>query len=420
MDRRSFLKQSATLSGIAIVPRFVLGGKGFLAPSDRLTLGFIGTGRQALTLQKNFTATERIKIVGAADVYRSKLEHFVRQLSAYSDQSSANCRKYDDFRELLNNGSIDAVVISAPDHWHGVMATLAADAKKDIYCEKPLALTIQESRAIVKAAARNQVVFQTGSMQRSAEEFRKAVNVIRNGYLGEITQVRVNIGGPPVPFDLPEEKLPADLNWEMWLGPNDEVPYNHELAPVIGDPMWARWRYYIGLGGGDMTDWGAHMFDIVQWALDMDGKGPVSITPPDGKDTSVLTYRYDNGVVMTQSDAEKGRFIVFEGTEGQLRVQRRLLETNPKKLKDTIIDAASEKVYHSENHYIDFLDAIRSRKQPICPAEVGHRTNTVCLIGNIAYQLGRSLRWDYVNECFVDDEEANAKLGRRLRRPWII
>src|SRR5690606_32341835 len=143
---------------------------------------------------------------------------------------------------------------------------------------------------------------------------------------------------------------------KMWLGPNEDVPYNHELAPAIGDPMWARWRYYIGLGGGDMTDWGAHMFDIVQWALGMDSKGPVSVTPPDGKDTPMLTYRYDNGVVMTQSDAEKGRFIVFEGTEGQLRVQRRSLETNPKKLKDTIIDASSEKVYHSENHYVDFLD----------------------------------------------------------------
>ncbi len=420
MDRRSFLKRSAALSGIAIVPRFVLGGKGFLAPSDRITVGFIGTGRQSLTLQKNFIATERIKVVGASDVYRSKLAHFVGQLAAYSDQSSTNCRQYSDFRELLNDGSIDAVIISTPDHWHGVMATLAAEAKKDIYCEKPLALTIHESRAIVDAAVRNQVVFQTGSMQRSAEEFRQTVNLIRNGHLGEITQVRVNIGGPPVPFDLPKEELPQDLDWEMWLGPNEYVPYHHELAPVIGDPMWARWRNYIGLGGGDMTDWGAHMFDIVQWALDMDGKGPISVAPPDGQGAPVLTYRYDNGVVMTQSDAEKGRFIVFEGTKGQLRVQRKSLETHPKELMDRVIDPASEKVYHSENHYLDFLDAIESRKQPICPAEVGHRTNTVCLIGNIAYQLGRPLQWDYVNERFINDEAANAKLGRRLRAPWII
>lgn len=417
-NRKEFLAQAAALAGIMIVPRFVLGGPGYTAPSDMATLGFIGAGRQAITLQRNFADTGKVKMITACDVYGSKLAHFVGLLNDLPNQSSNACTTYGDFREVLSRKDVDAVVIATPDHWHGVMAVMAAEAKKDIYCEKPLALTVREGRDIADAVARNKVVFQTGSMQRSSPEFRQTANLVRNGYLGEITAIHVNIGGPPLPFDLPAESVPADLDWRLWLGPNDAVPYNHELNPVIGDPLWARWRYYKGLGGGDMTDWGAHMFDIVQWALDMDGKGPVKITPPDGQAYPVLTYTYENGIRMTQSDSEQGRFIVFEGTEGRIRVQRRRLETTPESLKDRVFGPNEKQVYHSDNHYLDFLQAMKTRKNPICPAEVGQRTNTVCTIGNIAYELGRPLTWDYTREAFIDDVAANKLLGRQLNTGW--
>lgn len=417
-NRKEFLAQAAALSGIMIVPRHVLGGAGYIAPSDKVTLGFIGAGRQALTLQQRFTATGKVKVIAASDVYGSKLTNFVHVLGDLPGQSAKACTPYGDFREILARKDVDAVVIATPDHWHGVMAVMAADAKKDTYCEKPLALTIKEGRDIVDAVERNKVVFQTGSMQRSAPEFRQAANLIRNGYLGEITSVHVNIGGPPLPFDLPEEPVPADLDWKRWLGPNEPVGYNHELNPVIGADIWARWRYYKGLGGGDMTDWGAHMFDIVQWALAMDGKGPVKVVPPDGQGQPMLTYTYENGIRMTQSDAEAGRFIVFEGTEGRLRVQRRKLETTPEALRDRVIGPDEKHVYQSDNHYLDFLQAMETRKDPICPAAIGHSTNTVCVIGNIAYELARPLTWDYTKEAFVGDEAANKLRERRLRTDW--
>lgn len=419
-NRRKFLGQAAALTGLAIVPRFVLGGPGYTAPSDMVTLGFIGTGRQGITLQNNFASTGKAKTIAACDVYGSKVSHFVGMLDELPNQSSTACTSHRDFREIFSRKDIDAVVIATPDHWHSVMAVMAADAKKDIYCEKPLGLTIREGRDIVNAVERNKVVFQTGSMQRSSPEFRQTVNLIRNGYLGEITHIHVNIGGPPVDFDLPAETIPTDLDWKLWLGPNEPVPYNHELNPVIGDPLWARWRYYKGLGGGDMTDWGAHMFDIVQWALDMDGKGPVKITPPDGRDNKVLTYEYENGVKMTQSDADKGRFIVFEGTEGRIRVQRRQLQVTPETLKDKVFAPGEQKVYHSDNHYLDFLHAMATRKDPVCPVSIGQSTNTVCTLGNIAYELGRPLTWDYTHETFVGDIAANGFLSRKLNTGWAI
>lgn len=420
LNRKEFLAQAMALSGIMIVPSAVLGGRGYLAPSDCVTLGFIGAGRQALTLQRHFADTGKVKIIAASDVYESKLSYFVAQLDGLQGQSANACTAYGDFRELLARKDVDAVVIATPDHWHGVMAVMAAEARKDIYCEKPLALTVREGRDIVDAVERNNVVFQTGSMQRSSPEFRQAVNLIRNGYLGQITSVHVNIGGPPVSFDLPEEPVPVDLDWKRWLGPNEPVWYNHELNPVISDPLWARWRYYKGLGGGDMTDWGAHMFDIVQWALDMDGKGPVRVVPPDSQAYPMLTYTYERGIRMTQSDSEQGRFIVFEGTEGRIRVQRRRLEVTPETLKDRVFGADEKLVYQSDNHYLDFLQAMKTRKNPICPAAIGHSTNTVCTIGNIAYELGRPLTWDYRREAFVDDAAANGLLARQLGADWAV
>lgn len=223
---------------------------------------------------------------------------------------------------MLARKDVDAVVIATPDHWHAAMAVRAAEAGKDIYCEKPLALTVKEGRAMVNAARKYNRVFQTGSMQRSWPEFRQAAELIRNGYIGEVKSIKVNVGPPPKPYDLPAETIPEGLDWSAWLGPNAAVPFNSELAPHVkrripklAELQRIRWWH------GDRL--GAHMFDIVQWALDMDNSGPVEVIAPDGKEHPFLTYRYENGITMTHEKWDWNNAILFTGTEGELRVQRK-------------------------------------------------------------------------------------------------
>ncbi|MEO6916563.1 MAG: Gfo/Idh/MocA family oxidoreductase [Chitinophagaceae bacterium] len=425
LTRRKFIGNAAALSAFFIVPRFVLGGKGFTAPSDMITLGCIGAGRQGVSLQKNFLNTGEAKIIAACDVYKAKVDGFVKQVNAFYAASAPQtkyegCRAYSNFMELLDQKDIDAVVIATPDHWHAAIVVRAAKAGKDIYSEKPLSLTVKEGRSMVDAVKKYKRVFQTGSMQRSAPEFRQTAELIRNGYLGDIKTVKVSIGGPPVIYDLPEELLPEGLDWKTWLGPNEFVHFNHQLDPAIGDPVWGRWRDFKGLGGGDMTDWGAHMFDIVQWALDMDRSGPVEIVPPDGKQITALTYRYANGITMTKEDFGKKHAIQFTGSDGQLEIQRGKLVTSNPSLKDKIIGPNEKHVYNSTNHYKDFLNAIRKRSEPVSDIETGHRSATVCNIGNIAYEIKRPLQWNPVTEKFKNDDEANKLLFRKMKKEWAV
>ena len=425
LSRRKFLNQAAILSSVMIVPRFVLGGKGYTAPSDKITFGFIGTGRQGSGLVNNFLKLDEVQVVAASDVYAAKLKNFTTKANKfYADKTGQasydGCKSYEDFRELLASKDINAVVIATPDHWHAVHAIRAAEAGKDIYCEKPLSLTVREGRAMVKAARKHDRIFQTGSMQRSAPEFRQTAELIRNGYLGEIKTIKVSIGGGPLPYDLPKEELPQGLNWDLWLGPNEYVHYNNQIAPAPGADIWARWRYYKGLGGGDLTDWGAHMFDIVQWSLDMDESGPTEIIPPNGNDIKFLTYKYDNGITMTQESFGKNHAIRFIGTEGQLDVQRTKLETSKPELATRVIGDNEKRVYKSENHYRDFTNSIKSRKKPICDIETGHRSATVCNLGNIAVEAKRPLKWNPKKETFKNDKEANELLGRKLKEEWAI
>ncbi|MES2276727.1 MAG: Gfo/Idh/MocA family oxidoreductase [Bacteroidota bacterium] len=424
ISRRKFIGSAAALSAFFIVPRHVLGGVGYMAPSDKITLGWIGAGRQGLFLQSAFLKTGEAQIVGVSDVYKTKVDNFIGITNQFYAQAGGQsgykgCTGYNNFTEMLERKDIDAVVVATPDHWHAAVTVRAAAAGKDIYSEKPLSLTVKEGRAMVDAVRKYKRVFQTGSMQRSAEEFRQTAELIRNGYLGQIKNIKVSIDGPPVPYNLPEEPLPAGLDWDLWLGPNEFVHYNHLLDPVIGDPAWGKWRDYKGLGGGDMTDWGAHMFDIVQWALDMDSSGPVEVTPPDGKEYQHLTYKYANGIVMTHENFGKNHGIQFNGTEGTLEIQRKHLSTTPAALATKQIGGNDKRVYFSDNHYKDFLNAIRKRSMPIADIETGHRSATVCNIGNIAYELKVPLKWNPVKEKF-DNDKANALLGRKMKKEWAV
>jgi predicted dehydrogenase len=420
LSRRKVLKNLAALPLFSIVPRHVL-GRGFLAPSDRLGLGFIGCGRQAGGLLNNFMKTNEVVVRAASEVYQKKADRFVElhRKNSPDGKPATELQLYKNYRELLDRKDIDAVIIATPDHWHAVQAVEALQRGKDVYCEKPLTLTVAEGRAVAQAVEKHKRVFQTGSMQRSWENFRKACELIRNGYLGEIKEVLVGVGSSPTPVDFKEEPIPAGLDWAMWLGPNPDHFYNNVLAPDIPETFWAKWRYYQGFGGGDMSDWGAHMFDIAQWALNMDRSGPVELTPPTAPANEGLVYRYDNGVTMKHQSFGRGKAVRFIGTEGQIDISRSFFDV-PEKLKNLTLKSSDVKLPAPVNHYVDFLNAIRTRQQPIADAETGHRTATVCNISNIAYQLRRPLRWNPKKEQFKNDKEANALLSRQLREPYAI
>jgi len=429
-SRRYFIKQSATaLAGFIIAPRFVLGGHRpdgtkYIPPSDMIALGFIGCGKQGRILSNYFLSTNEIRILALSEVYKDKSELMLKTIKTNQEKNKQpvndnDIAVYNDFRELLSRKDIDAVVIATPDHWHAAVAVRAAEAGKDIYCEKPLSLTVKEGRAMVKATRKHHRVFQTGSMQRSWPEFRQAVEIVRNGFIGEIKSIKVNVGPPPVAYNLAEQPVPDGLDWTKWLGPNEFKPFNAELAPPITKDVYPNWRNYKEFGGGMVTDWGAHMFDIAQWALDMDKSGPIEIFAPDAEHP-FLTYKYKNNIIMTHEKWEWNNAVMFTGTEGEIRIGRGKLETTPASVKNIIIDDTKKHVYKSENHYKDFLNAMRTRTKPICDVETGHRTATVCNIGNIAYQLRRPLKWNPKKEKFKKDAEANVLLGRPMLNEWAI
>ncbi|MBN2000537.1 Gfo/Idh/MocA family oxidoreductase [candidate division KSB1 bacterium] len=428
-SRRKFIKTSlgaaAALSAPVILPASAW-SKADL-PGDRINIGVIGIGKQGSGLLWGFLNTPAIHVAAVCEVDRKKLFYGKNQVEKYYagklDQGTyKGCDIYGDFRELIERKDIDAVVIAVPDHWHAIISIEAAKAGKDIYCEKPLSLTIAEARQMVNAVRRYNRVFQTGSMQRSDSKFRLACELVQNGFIGEVESVRVSIrtGFIPHPIicDLGEEPKPEELNWEMWLGPAPDRPYHSRIAPPIEYDGWPHWRDYRDYSGGGMTDWGAHHFDIAQWGLGMDNSGPVEVTPPDGKNVPYLTYRYKNGVRLT-TDFEDN-LILFTGTEGTVEVNRQYLKTTPEHLVNSFIKPGMIHLYNSNNHIMDWIDCIRTRSKPICDVEIGCRSVTVCHLGNIAKQLNRTVHWDPVAEQFVSDPEANRTLSRAKKSPWRI
>ena len=424
MKRRSFIKKSAVASSVfSIVPSHVMGFSG-VTPNDKIQLGFIGVGRQGRGLMTNFVNYDNAAVVAVSDADIKKMAYFTETFQKQllrKKKASQQLTEIESYRELLGRKDIDAVVIASPDHWHAQMAVDAAKAGKDIYCEKPLSSSVAEGRAMVDAARKYQSVFQTGSMQRSWDGFRHGVELIRNGYIGEIKEINVAVGAPYKACDLPTQETPDTIDWDAWIGPAPYRGYHMDLACPLEDKRWGQWRDYKPFGGGMITDWGAHMFDIIQWALDQDHSGPTVFTPPSSPAESGLTYTYDNGIKVTHTKWGDGNNeIQFIGSEGRLEVSRSYLKTYPNKaLADTPLkDSDTNRVYKSENHHEDWLDAIRNRTRPICDVEVGHRTASVCDIANIAYALQRPLEWNPVREQFVDDPGANLMLDRTYRGQW--
>ena len=297
---------------------------------------------------------------------------------------------------------------------------MAANAGKHVYCEKPMAHTVAEGRAMVNAMHRNKVVMQTGSMQRSWENFRHACELVRNGYIGNVKEVLVTVGDPGIACDLPAMDVPSYLNWNGWVGPAVFKPFNPELAPPIEQDIYPHWRNYKEYGGGILSDWGAHMFDIAQWGLGMDKSGPVKFIPPAGNATRGLTMIYENGVVMKHVDFGRGFAVRFIGDKGLLDISRDFIDSSPGNIALATLGSNNKRLYYSNDHYKDWLDCIKTGRQPICDVETGHRTSSVCCLANIAYWLRRPLDWDPQKEQFKNDAEANLLVKANIRGPWKL
>jgi len=432
LSRRGFLKRTAATAAAAagfpyVIPGRALGLDGAVAPSNRVTIGFIGIGKMAKGHLGSFLNDRDVQVMAICDVWKNQreeqaqraMDHYAAREETASYQGVDN---YADYREMCARTDIDAMVIATPNQWHALGAVEAAASGKDIYLEKPLARTIGEGQAIVRAVRRYGRVLQVGSQQRSDTAFRFACELVRNGRIGKIERVHVNVGSPPVEgYDLPAEPTPEGLDWDMWLGPVPWRPYNSTVCPPASFDGWPQWRNYRDYAGGGMTDFGAHHYDIAQWGLGRDGSGPVDVIPPEAPATNGLKYIYDDGIEMIHGGGGPGSAVEWIGTEGRVRVNRgQFLETEPASLQYETFSPRDMRLYHSDNHKRNWIDCIKTRRDPICTAEIGHSTANVCHIGNIGYWLRRTLKWDPVKEEFVNDPEANRLLMRSMREPWRL
>jgi predicted dehydrogenase len=390
-------------------------------PSERLTLGFIGMGVMNRGHLNGFLEMKDVQVLAVSDVVAERAlsakQTVEKKYNEGRKSTYKGCDAYADFRKIIDRKEIDAIVCATPDHWHAIVCLLAARAKKDIYCEKPLTHNIAEGRRIVEAVAKNGVIFQTGSQQRTEfnNRFRLAVELVRNGRIGKVKTIRIGIGGPAKPCDLPTQPLPDWIDWDTWLGPAPERGYSEVLCPKGLHNHFPAWRNYQEFAGGQVADMGAHHFDIAQWALDMDGSGPVEIIPPEKGDKG-LRFVYSNGVEMIHGGEAD---CVFVGENGTVRVSRDKITSDPAEIVKTPIGEKEWHCYPANNHKRNWVECVRSRKPTICPAEVGHRSATVCHLGNIGYRLRKQLRWDPVKEQF-DDADANKLVSREPRAKWKV
>ena len=437
MTRREFLGFSALgLAGLTILPSWSINGVR-IAPSDRVVIGFVGLGQQGLSDFTSFSTCPGVQVAAGCDVDSLKRERFKRRVEAWqkSQNVAPRCDQYEFYEDLLERKDIDVIEVATPDHWHALVAIHACQSGKDVYCQKPLAYTITEGWAIVRAVRENKRVLQVGSQQRSSKEFQDAIALVRAGKIGHIEKIYARVGDPPKPFNLPEMPVPGNLNFNQWMGPlNDpKIHYHPDLCPPISlDPekneqLWGAWRWYQETGNGYTADWGAHMFDIAQAAIGMDGSGPIEFIPAGYKGTVYSTMKYANGIVMTEqpfqeeNDAAQG--IKFIGDKGWLKVARGYIECSDPSLLEKKEQKVGKGEYEvSAPHMQNFVDCVRSRENPIAPVEVGCSTNTLCCLQNIARELGRPVHWNPATLSFEGDKEAEAHrlYGYVYRNPYKL
>jgi predicted dehydrogenase len=440
--RRRFLKSAAAaVAAPWVVPRSVFG---VTAPSERINVASIGTGNQGIAILRKFLANDDVQIVAVCDVNRGSYGYKTEQqflgrepaceevgkhyAGKRSTGSYRGCTGTADFREVLADRDVDAVTVVVPDQWHAVMTIRAAEAGKDIYCEKPLSLSIGQGREMVEAVRKHKRILQTGSHERSNPQTRHICELVRNGRLGEIKRVVTHVGYNNMTSPGPGWKpmpVPDGFDYDTWLGPAPWAPYHK-------DRCLYRFRFNYDYSGGQVTNYGAHSNDLAQWGLGMDGSGPVQIEYVDAKwlpegslfNTALETQfrcRYANGVELFCQTAEPSVKVRFEGTEGMVEWgYSKVYRSEPESLINSEIGPDEIHLYRSDDHVRNFLDSIRSRREPVAPVEVGHRSSSVCHLGNVAVRLGRNVTWDPEKECFPGDDEANAMLTRPMRAPWHL
>jgi predicted dehydrogenase len=410
-------------------------------------MGFIGVGGMGTNNMRAFLTQDDVQVVAVCDVVKASNEYghwykngwqgpwfgreparnIVEDYYAKKTQSGQykSCDAYVDFRNLFSRDDIDAVCITTPDHWHAVMVVMAAAAGKDIYCEKPLSLTIAGGRAMAEAVRRFGIIFQTGTQRRSSREFRFVCELVRNGRIGRLKKVITTVGpnNKEAPArDWQPEPVPDWLDYDMWLGPAPWVPYHKDRCLYT-------FRFGLDYSGGQTTNLGAHWIDVAQWANGTDLTGPVEVEdlggefPKDGFFTTVTKVhfraRYANEVELT-CETQQDSILRFEGTEGWIQFQQNKFTYNPDSLQASVIRPDEIHLYKSDDHHRNFIDCVKTRKETAAPAEVGHRSVTICHLGNIAMTLKRKLRWDPENERFIDNDEANRMLSRSMRSPWYL
>jgi len=454
MQRRTFLRRTAGVAVSALgVPAFVpasaLGKAGATAPSERITMGCIGVGGMGTNNMRAFLAQPDVQVLAVCDVVEASDQYghwykkgwngawFGREPARkivdndYAQKNSSGsykgCDACVDFREIIARDDVDTVCITTPDHWHAIPAIMAAAAGKDIYCEKPMSLTVAEGRAMVRAVQRYNTVFQTGTQRRSSEMFRFICELIRNGRIGQFKRAVVGIGAnnkKAPPSDWQPMPVPDWLDYDMWLGPAPWAPYHKDRCLYT-------FRFGMDYSGGQTTNLGAHGIDVVQWANGTDGTGPVEIEdlggefPSDGLFTTATKVhfraRYANGVELICKTQTNERYR-FEGTEGwiELPVYANEFTCHPKSLRTTVIGPDEIHLYKSNDHHRNFIDCIKSRRRTAAPVEVGHRSVSICHLGNIAMRLKTKLRWDPAAERCTNSDEANQMLSKPMRSPWRL
>ena len=490
LSRRNFLGLSALgLTGLTVLPSYVINGVR-VAPSDRVLMGTIGLGRQALSDFSGFKGAVGLQVIACCDVDSIKQQRYKNTVETWQKSKglAPRCDTYERYEQLLERRDIDFVEVATPDHWHALATIHACQAGKDVYVQKPLSYTIQEALRMREVALGNKRVVQVGSQQRSSKEFQKAIELVQAGKIGHIDKIYAKVGDPPTPLNLPAQPIPANVNWNIWLGPlNDaKIVFNSDLCPQVtldpvkNETLWGAWRWYLETGNGYTADWGAHMFDIAQAAIGMDGSGPSEITPKGYQGNPYMTFKYQSGIVMTEQpyleDNAGAQGIKFIGDKGWIEVARGYLACSdptlvPKELAGTrpaprvagatpgapaapaagaartgapaaAAPAAAGRTATatapaagqpapttaglafeiSSPHMQNFVDCVRSREKPIATIEKGCSTAILCCLGNIANELGRPIKWDPATYTFVNDKEATAHrlMGYEYRAPYSL
>lgn len=431
LSRRKFLGFSSSLLSLPfVIPASAAGRGRRQAPSERITMGFIGTGGRGTYHLRSYLNNPGTQILGVCDPYQSKRRNALKVVEdtynkKYGRGVYGSCEDYSDFRELIARDDIDAVIVSSTENWHAIHMAHAVKSGKDVYGEKALSLTVDEGRRLCKAVRRYGRILQVGTQQRSGGNFRFACELVRNGYIGKLHTVKVGVpGGRALPVT-PPAPVPEDLDYEMWLGPAPYTPFNKLKCTY-------NWYFIYDYCAGWIQSWGVHHCDIAQWGAPDLIKGRVSVSgkavfPTEGLANTSITWHTEiktkDGLLFSFADNrhpghQQGcRFI---GDKGEVFVNRGGIWATPQSLLSVRIKPEEEHLYVSRSHHNNFLNCIRTRRDPVAPVEAGHTATTLTLISDIATRLKRKLVWDWEKEHFINDAEANSLLSRPMRSPWKL